>query len=342
LRPKDILLEAFNLGTPERVPAVIFGGGMWTIKNSGKDFMYFIGKPKEYAELIIKTAEILQSDMVYPGSGYNNFLAAAIGGRIKVRHIGAPDLEGPIINSPEDLDALEIEEIYENEALQTIWKASEIVYNEIGDRYLVGTTSWGPFTKAGNLRGVEQLMRDVYKNREFAARVVEFAKDLIMAFYEPLVKDAGMDAISIADPTASGDLISRKHFLEFALPALKDLIGSMKKRGVETFLHICGDTSDKLREIAETRAGCFSLDHKVNLASAKKELQGVICIAGNVDPVSVMNEGSPEYVEEVSAKCIEDAAHGGGFVLCPGCDIPPTVPLENIQAFINSAREKTS
>ncbi len=339
LRPKEILLEAFNLGTPERVPAVIFGGGMWTIKNSGQNFMYYIGKPREYAELIIKTADVLQSDMVYPGSGYNNFLAAAIGGKIKVRHIGAPDLEGPIINSPEDLEALEIERIYENEALQTIWKASEIVYNEIGERYLVGTTQWGPFTKAGNLRGVEQLMRDVYKNKEFASKVIEFAKDLIMAFYEPLVKDVGMDAISIADPTASGDLISRKHFLEFALPALKDLINTMKKRGVETFLHICGDTSDKLREIAETRAGCFSLDHKVNLADAKKELQGIICIAGNVDPVSVMNEGTPEYVEEVSRKCIEDAAEGGGYVLCPGCDIPPTVPLENIQAFINSTRK---
>ncbi len=339
LRPKEILLEAFNLGTPERVPAVIFGGGMWTIKNSGQNFMYYIGKPREYAELIIKTADVLQSDMVYPGSGYNNFLAAAIGGKIKVRHIGAPDLEGPIINSPEDLEALEIERIHEDEALQTIWKASEIVYNEIGDRYLVGTTQWGPFTKAGNLRGVEQLMRDVYKNKEFASKVIEFAKDLIMAFYEPLVKDVGMDAISIADPTASGDLISRKHFLEFALPALKDLINTMKKRGVETFLHICGDTSDKLREIAETRAGCFSLDHKVNLADAKKELQGIICIAGNVDPVSVMNEGTPEYVEEVSRKCIEDAAEGGGYVLCPGCDIPPTVPLENIQAFINSTRK---
>jgi len=339
LKPKDILLEAFNLGTPERVPAVIFGGGMWTIKNAGKTFMDFIGKPREYAEVIIKTAKILESDMVYPGSGYNNFLAAAIGGKIKVRHIGAPDLEGPVINSPEDLDALEIEKIYEDEALQTIWKASEIVFNEIGDEYLVGTTSWGPFTKAGNLRGVEALMRDVYKNKEFAMRVIEFAKELVMAFYEPLIKDVGMDAISIADPTASGDLISRKHFLEFALPPLKDLIDTMKKKGAVTFLHICGDTSDKLKEIAETKAGCFSLDHKVDLAYAKKELQGIICIAGNVDPVSVMNDGTPEYVEEVSKKCIEVAAEGGGFVLCPGCDIPPSVPLENIKAFIKASRK---
>jgi len=339
LKPKDILLDAFNLNIPERVPAIIFGGGMWTIKNSGKDFVYYIGKPKEYAELIIKTADIIQSDMVYPGSGYNNFLAAAIGGKIKVRRIGAPDLEGPIINSQEDLEKLDIDKIYDNEAIQTIWKASEIVYNEIGDKYLVGTTSWGPFTKAGNLRGVEQLMRDVYKNREFAEKVIDFAKDLILAFYEPLIKDVGMEAVSIADPTASGDLISRRHFIELALPALKELIGEMRKRNVATFLHICGNTTDKLHEIAESKASCFSLDHKVDLGFAKRELKGVICIAGNVDPVTIMNDSSPEEVREVSKECIRVAAEGGGYVLCPGCDIPPTVPLENIQAFIKVARE---
>ena len=342
MQPKEVLLEAFDLGTPERVPAVIFGGGMWTIKNAGKTFMEFIGKPEEYAETIIKTAELLQSDMVYPGSGYNNFLAAAIGGKIKVRRVGAPDLEAPIINSPEDLEALDIEKIQESEAIRTIWRASEIVHERIGDRYLVGTTAWGPFTKAANLRGVEQLMRDTYKNKEFVKQVVDFAKELILAFYEPLIKDVGMEAVSIADPTASGDLISKRQFVEYALPALKELVQEVEKRGARVFLHICGNTSDKLQEIAESRASCFSLDHKVDLAAAKSELSGKICIAGNVNPVAVLTEGTPEDVRKAAQECIEKAAEGGGYVLCPGCDIPPTVPLENIKAFVGAVRGSNS
>lgn len=339
MQPKDILLEAFEMGTPERVPAVIFGGGMWTIKNAGKTFMDFIGKPEEYAETIIKTAELIQSDMVFPGSGYNNFLAAAIGGKIKVRRVGAPDLEAPIIDSPEDLEALDIEKIHEDEAIRTIWRASEIVYERIGDKYLVGTTAWGPFSKAANLRGVEKLMRDTYKNKEFVKQVVDFAKELILAFYEPLIKDVGMETVSIADPTASGDLISKRQFVDYALPALKELVQEIEKMGARTFLHICGNTSDKLHEIAESKAGCFSLDHKVDLATAKRELSGKICIAGNVNPVAVLNEGTPEDVKKAAQECISVAAEGGGYVLCPGCDIPPTVPLENIKAFIGAVRE---
>ena len=338
MQPKDIILEAFELGTPERVPAVIYGGGMWTIKNAGKTFTDFIGKPEEYAETIIKTAGLLRSDMVFPGSGYNNFLAAAIGGKIKFRRIGAPDLEAPIINSPGDLEALDIGKVHENETIRTIWRASEIVHERIGDEYLVGTTAWGPFTKAANLRGVEQLMRDTYKNKEFVKQVVDFAKDLILAFYEPLIKDVGMQAVSIADPTASGDLISKRQFVDFALPALKELVQDIEKMGARTFLHICGNTSDKLHEIAESKAGCFSLDHKVDLATARETLAGKICIAGNVNPVAVLAEGTPEDVRRAAQECISAAAEGGGYVLCPGCDIPPTVPLENINAFTDAVR----
>ncbi|WP_457554508.1 uroporphyrinogen decarboxylase family protein [Candidatus Pyrohabitans sp.] len=339
MRPRDIILEAFELGTPERVPVVIYGGGMWTIKNAGRTFQDFVGRPEEYAETIIKTARLVRSDMVYPGSGYNNFLAAAIGGRIKVRRVGAPDLEAPIINTPEDVEALEIEKIYEDKVIRTIWRASEMVHERIGDRYLVGTTAWGPFTKAANLRGVEQLMRDTYKNKEFVKRVVDFAGELILAFYEPLIKDAGMEAVSIADPTASGDLISKRQFTEFALPALKELVKELEKMGARTFLHICGNTSDKLHEIAESGASCFSLDHKVDLAMAKRELSGRICIAGNVNPVAVLAEGTPEEVVSAAKECISSAAEGGGYVLCPGCDIPPTVPLENIRAFVGTVKE---
>lgn len=338
MQPRDVLIEAFNMGTPERVPAVIYGGGAWTIKNAGKSFTDFVGRPEEYAQTIISTAELLNSDMVYPGSGYNNFLAAAIGGRIKVRRIGAPDLAEPIVNSQEDIEALDIEKIYEDESIQTIWRASEIVNEEIGDNYLVGTTAWGPFTKGANLRGVEQIMRETYTNPELVEGVVNFAKDLILAFYEPLIKDSGIEAASIADPTASGDLVSKEKFVSYALPPLQELVKELEKMGAKVFLHICGNTSDKLDEIADSRASCFSLDHKVSLARAKQEIGHRICLAGNVNPVAVLNEGSIDDIERESQECISTGMEGGGYVLCPGCDIPPTVPLENLKAFVRTTK----
>jgi uroporphyrinogen decarboxylase len=67
-------------------------------------------------------------------------------------------------------------------------------------------------------------------------------------------------------------------------------------------------------------------------------LFGKICFAGNVDPVKIMLQGSPDDVERTCRHIIEVAGTDGGFVLMPGCDIPPTVPYENIQKFIQVAR----
>jgi uroporphyrinogen decarboxylase len=43
-------------------------------------------------------------------------------------------------------------------------------------------------------------------------------------------------------------------------------------------------------------------------------------------------------VESVCREIVGKAGTGGAFVLMPGCDIPPTVPYENIQKFIEVAR----
>jgi uroporphyrinogen decarboxylase len=51
----------------------------------------------------------------------------------------------------------------------------------------------------------------------------------------------------------------------------------------------------------------------------------------------VMLRGSPADVEAACQDCLEKAAGGGGFILMPGCDIPPMVPEENVRAFIRAA-----
>ncbi len=338
MEPREIVLEAFALREPERIPVTLFGGGVWTIFNSGNNFLSFKGQPKKYADVILETQRKLDSDIVYVGSGYNNFHAAALGGRIKVREVGAPDLEEPLVKRPEDLDALDIDGVDEDEVIAMVREATRIVAGKIGEQFVVTATAWGPFTLAAQLRGVEALMYGVYKSPEFVRRIVDFSASVISRFYAPLIDDGVIDVVSIADPTASGDLISKRHFEAFALPPLKKLIKDFKSKGVRVLLHICGNTMDKIESIGDTGADCFSLDRKVELSYAKERLRGRMCVAGNVDPIGVLNQGRPADVKAASEKCMRDAAAGGGYVLMPGCDIPPTVPYANIAAMIRTAK----
>jgi uroporphyrinogen decarboxylase len=339
MTPKEAIFEAFELKSAGRVPATVFGGGVWTIRHWGKQFGEMIADPQAYAELLIKTNEELRSPIVYVGSGYNNYLAAAVGGKIKERPLGAPDLEAPLVKeSADEIIGTDVTVIENDRVIQNIREAARLVAKAIGDEVVVTVTAWGPFTLAGQMYGVEPMMKATLKKKQEVHKMMDFAVRLVKQFYKPLVEEKVIPMISIADPTGSGDLISDRVFREFSLPQLQPLIGWAKEHGVYTWLHICGNTTDKLASIAETGASCFSLDYKVNLATAKEKVGGQIALAGNIDPVSILNQKGPDDVRAAGRACIEAASAGGGFVLTSGCDLPPTISVDNIRAMLDLAQ----
>lgn len=339
MKPREVILNAFEGGRPARMPVTLFGAGMWSIHRFGATFRDLSRDADRMAEMLVAMSDTLLCDIVYAGSGYNNFHAAALGGSIKFREIGAPDLEEHLISSEDDLQKLNLSGIDTDETINTVKKALKTAKARIGDEYVVTMTAWGPYTLAARLVGEESMMKATFKKPAFVEKVTDLATDLLIRLYEPLVADGTLDVISLADPTASGDLISKKQFERFALPSLKRFTDWARSRNAHTLVHICGNTTDRLDLFPLTGASCISLDHKTDIAKAKEVLHGKMCFAGNVDPVQVMLQGTVQDVEAACRGVIETAGTDGGFVLMPGCDIPPTVPHENIRKFIQVARD---
>ncbi|MBE0428275.1 MAG: uroporphyrinogen decarboxylase family protein [Thermoleophilia bacterium] len=339
MTPKQIILDAYEGKKTERVPVTLFGAGMWSIRNFGTSFEELATDVGKMTDMLVTTSGKLLCDIVYAGSGYNNFHASAFGGGIKYREMGAPDLKEHLVDTAEDIDKLDYSALDRNEVINTVKEALRETKKKIGDEYVVTMTAWGPYTLAARFVGEETMMKATFKRPDFVHKMADFTTGLLIHLFEPLVRDGTLEVISLADPTASGDLISKKQFREFALPYLKKFTDWAKQHDRHTLVHICGNTTDRLDLMVDTGASCISLDHKTDIAKAKETLHGKMCFGGNIDPVAVMDQGSPAQVEEVSRRIIETAGTDGGFVLMPGCDIPPTVPYENIEAFIRTARE---
>lgn len=338
MKPRDIIIKAFEGGKPERVPVTLFGAGMWSIKDFGSSFEDLSDKPEKMSDMLVKEADRLMCDVVYPGSGYNNFHIAAFGVGMKFREIGAPDLTDHIVHAVEDLEKFDLGVLDRHPVINVVKDAWRLTEKRIGSEYATTMTAWGPFTLAARFVGEEAMMKATFKKPDFVHKVTDFTTELLIHLYAPLVKE-GMKVISLADPTASGDLISKKQFGTFAVPYLKKFTDWAKGQGAHTLVHICGNTTDRLDLMPETGASCISLDHKTDIAKAKELLHGKMCFGGNVDPVAIMLQASADAVVAACKKTIEVAGTDGGFVLMPGCDIPPTVPYENIQALIQTARQ---
>jgi len=146
----------------------------------------------------------------------------------------------------------------------------------------------------------------------------------------------GVDAILISSALAGGHFISLQHYQEFVLPYEKIVIEGIKaKYNIPVYTHICGKIGDRLELIETTGTnGIDTLDPpplgNVELAEAKKRVGRRLFLKGNIDPINVVLNGTPEKVWEAARKCLEVAREGGGYILSTACSVPPYAPPENI------------
>jgi len=334
---KEIIAKAIRLEKTPRLPVSLLSGGAWNLNRGGLTLEQALAeRPERVAEIIAKTNEIAGCDIVWPGSGYHNLAIRGAGGKIKFRLKGTPDVQESLIQDAFKIDPSWVRQVQDDAGIRVLVEAAGILSKSIGDHTVVGTSQWAPFTLGGLAYGVEKLMRGLYKDKAAVHAVLDFAADLCFAYLEPFI-DAGVSVISLADPTSSGDLISREQFIEFSLPCLKKVGEKVKARGVWLVVHICGNTTNRLDQIPLAGADIMSVDYKVALSEASRILGGSIAFAGNMNPVAVMQKETPEGVATATREAIAKAGTAPGYIVMPGCDIPPSVPIENVKAMVEAA-----
>ncbi|GEM_PF-196928 len=345
MNSKEVVLEAFKLGVPERLPVTPwFGGGMWIVYNTNDSWEKWPESAEKMANTYISINEKVQSDIIFCGSGMNNFPVAALGGNLKYMGVSAPpDIAPPfMVKNEEDINQLyaklESGALDEDRIVTAIRDATRLVVDRVGDEVLVCMTAFGPFTYSGQFMGIENLMMNLAENPELVHKLLEFSTKFHMEYYRPLIEDGVLkeQMVVITDPMAAPGLISKLNYQKFALPYQKKLVDHYHSEGSVIWLHMCNnwEPDNRYELLPETGAEFFLVDPKFNLGLAKREIGDKICLGGNVDQINVLNAGTPEDVAKNARKCIEQAAKGGGYVLSAGCDVPPTVPFENIQTLI--------
>ncbi|MEA4924582.1 MAG: uroporphyrinogen decarboxylase family protein [Syntrophomonadaceae bacterium] len=337
MNSKEIITAAARRQKTPRVPVSLLSGGAWTFNRQGLSLEKTLNCGAELAaEILAETNQEVGCDVVWPASGYHNLAIKALGGNIKWRKKGTPDVLEPLINEAREVEAIDLATMQEDKDLNTLWDTARVLVKNIGDHTMVGASQWGPFTLAGLIYGVERLMRNIYKDKESVHRVLSFTSELCYQYLASFI-EAGVGILSVADPNSSGDLISRQQFAEFSVPYLQQVVSKIKARGVIPFIHICGNITNRLDLIPATGVEILSLDYKVPLAKAGEILGSQIAFAGNMNPVAVMQNAKAEEVARICTECIK-AAGNSSYILMPGCDIPPAVPIENIKAMVNTAR----
>lgn len=146
--------------------------------------------------------------------------------------------------------------------------------------------------------------------------------------------------IAMAEPMANPALIGARMYEKFVYPYTKELTDyCVERTGKKVSLHMCGETYDIWNYIGSYQLNEVSPDNIIDPERAAAELGDQVPIAGNVDPVGILLNGTKEQIEEAVKACIEAGKKAKkGYVLVSGCDIPETTALEQIDYFMEAAR----
>jgi MtaA/CmuA family methyltransferase len=195
------------------------------------------------------------------------------------------------------------------------------------DRAIEGWVE-GPCAMSADLRGVNTLMLDFYDDTAFVRDLFAFTVEMELVFARAQV-EAGADIIGVGDAAAS--LIGPELYDEFVEPYERDLVRGIQATGARVRLHICGKTRRLFRGMAATGAEMIDLDSPAPLDAARAEMGEGQVLAGNVDPVRVMRDGSPDSIAAALAECHRQA--GARYIVAAGCEIPRGTPHENLLAM---------
>ena len=331
---KDLILTALSGETPERVPVAVVSSA-WVFSSYGID----LSAAYQNAGLMTDTWQKFDSefgaDAVVPSLS-STVIPSYYGTTWKFPSIGFPLLQKPAIKDASELDKLEKLDPQKDKSIQAATQHAKQLVEKFGNDRAVWFMTTGPLSNAARIVETEFLMECLIEDPEFVVELFKFSMDSFKAVVEPIL-DFGVDVLDFSSSPGSPDLISPRMYRKFFWPFDKELVEWVHKKGAKTVFHICGNTMPIIENMAKTGANGISVDSMVDMAAARGII-GNTALVGNVDPASILMNGTPEMVEEASIEAMTTGGLEGGFVLAPGCDVPPTCPNQNIKAMIDSAK----
>jgi uroporphyrinogen decarboxylase len=118
---------------------------------------------------------------------------------------------------------------------------------------------------------------------------------------------------------------------------VRRIVEALDDESFGVLLHNCGARIAHLSAVLEAGARTYHFGAPMDLPAAVAQAPFDVVVCGNLDPSAVFVSLSSE---EVAARTRELATSLSPFrnvVLSSGCDVPPTAPIENLEAFVRAA-----
>ncbi len=261
--------------------------------------------------------------------------AEAFGASVRFSDDEVPTVVGTLITDEDEAEALAVPAVNAGRTglyIEAIRKACA----QIADRPVFAGMI-GPYSLAGRLLDVSEIMILCYEEPDMVHTVLRKATDFLIA-YANAYKETGAAGIVVAEPLAG--LLSPSLMEEFASPYMKEIVDAVQTEDFAVIYHNCGNAVEMLAdEIISCGAAAYHFGNAVNMKTMLEKMPSDVLVMGNIDPVGELRNGTPASVYAKTMSLLTECSAHENFVISSGCDVPPMAKWENIDAFFKAVHD---
>lgn len=255
--------------------------------------------------------------------------AEGLGAKVIIQDEGIPYSPVKRIQTLSDIDTLKAVDPASSWRMNDRLECVRLMKQRAGNDIPVVGWIEGALAESCDLMGMQDVFMNLLEEPEAIEQMMDVCMEQNIWFAKEQIK-AGADIIGLGD--AASSLIGHSLYEEYALPYQQKMIKAIHDMGAKVKLHICGNVSSVLDLIAQTGTDMVDLDYMVDIERAADILPENMCICGNFNPVTVMYQGTPDFIREEVNRCKKIRNRNRNFIAA-GCEIPRDTSLENMIAL---------
>jgi uroporphyrinogen decarboxylase len=213
---------------------------------------------------------------------------------------------------------------------------------------LIGEPGDSVFERAWYLRGMENILNDLYFNQELLKALLDMVSDYFIAKVGPFLDIVGpyIDVFFTGDDlgTQNGPLLSPEMYKKIIKPFQKKVFDFIKsKTDAKLIFHSCGSIFEFIPDLIEIGVDGINpvqtTAYKMDAVSLKKEFGRDLSFWGGIDTQKTLPFGTDEELKKEIENKINDLGSKGGYVMASVHTIQPDVSPEKIIKMIEYGKD---
>jgi uroporphyrinogen decarboxylase len=337
MNPWDRFLTVARGGMADRAPVALIVDSPWLPAYAGVDTLDYFLQPDLWLKINLDLLQRFPEIAWVPGFWVEYGMAAepsAFGARVVWHHNSPPSIE-PVPGGLAALAEMRPADPHEHGfmplALHLYRDRHRRLKAEGHEIRMVAAR--GPHAVASWLLGITELMIALKQASSNIAHVLDMLTDTTIAWLRAQADAVGgIEGILLLDDIPG--MLSPRMFDAMAAPYLNRIFDAFD--GLVRVYHNDTPCSHLLGKLAVLPFEVFNFSHEMDVAAVAAAMPRQTMM-GNVPPLNVMTQGTPE---EVTAwgKTVVEKMRGGKLILSAGGGVSPGTPAANVDALVAAVR----